>query len=353
MDSSRIDKHCQVTVGEPHNPKSPKYVEVYAHRGVRSYSPENTIPSFATALVVGADWLDIDIGMTADGVIVASHDPWLNPDIVSKNGAFWALSKGDFIAAHSGNFHEAVDPYLLYKLSLKEVKQFEVGIINLKSAYSHYFPDQLHVPGTAIPTLQEVIDFASRITNNQINYQIEIKNEVTQPDWTASPKELASAVYTILKSNDLIGKVEVQSFDWNCLFELQKIDKKMKTAYLFGAMERSRMRHPDPIEAGLLSRGKLLKEYNHSFPQMIKSLGGSCYEPEDITLTKEELDEAHQLGLKVVVWTWPENTGRVFDSKLVRKLIDWGVDGIITDDPGQLISLLAARGMRVPASYRL
>ena len=96
----------------------------------------------------------------------------------------------------------------------------------------------------------------------------------------------------------------------------------------------------------------LIKDHGNSIPQMVKDLGGTCWEPEDTQLTKETLDEAHRLGLKVVVWTWPEHSGTTFDVALVSKLIDWGVDGIITDDPGMLISMLAARGYPLPAVYR-
>ena len=84
---------------------------------------------------------------------------------------------------------------------------------------------------------------------------------------------------------------------------------------------------------------------------MIKDLGGACWEPEDVELTKATLDEAHSLGLKVVVWTWPEHSGTVFNTELVSTLISWGVDGIITDDPGKLISMLAARNYAIPARY--
>jgi glycerophosphoryl diester phosphodiesterase len=96
----------------------------------------------------------------------------------------------------------------------------------------------------------------------------------------------------------------------------------------------------------------LVKDHGNSIPQMVKDMGGTCWEPEDVELTKETLDEAHRLGLKVVVWTWPEHSGTTFDVALVSKLIDWGVDGIITDDPGRLISMLAARGYALPVTYR-
>ena len=91
-----------------------------------------------------------------------------------------------------------------------------------------------------------------------------------------------------------------------------------------------------------MDRGKLLKDYGGSIPSMVKALGGFAWDPEDAELTREALDKAHLLGLKVVVWSWPEKLGTAFDAQLVAKMIDWGVDGIITDDPGRLISMLAA-----------
>jgi glycerophosphoryl diester phosphodiesterase len=84
---------------------------------------------------------------------------------------------------------------------------------------------------------------------------------------------------------------------------------------------------------------------------MVKALGGFAWEPEDAELTEASLAEAHRLGLKVVVWSWPEKLGTAFDSRMVEKMINWGVDGIITDDPGRLISMLAIRGKRVPVRY--
>ena len=84
---------------------------------------------------------------------------------------------------------------------------------------------------------------------------------------------------------------------------------------------------------------------------MVKDMGGTCREPEDVGLTRARLDEAHALGLKVVVWTWPEHSRTTFNVALGSQLIDWGVDGIITDDPGMLISMLAARNYQLPVRY--
>lgn len=331
-----------------------KYIEVYAHRGARSFSPENTLPAYKTALAIGIDWIDIDIGISKDGIIVVSHDIWLNPNILCKNGKFWAEDKQEFyhsILNAPGGINRNIQPYLIKNLTLEEIKQYDAGRLNPTSRYAKYFPDQYPLDGIKMPTLHEVTDYVDELTNRQVGFQIEIKYDPAHPDWTVSPQDYAAQLYEFLCKNNLIDRVEIQSFAWQCLFELQKIDKNIKTAYLVTDDDIKRMHDPDPAAAGQWSGGRLLKDYNNSLPEMIKALGGSCYEPEDMALTKPDLDKAHSLGLKVVVWTWPENSGQTFNSVLIDKLISWGVDGIITDDPARLTAMLAARGLPTPKNY--
>lgn len=343
-----------IQAGIPHDLTQAKFVEVYAHRGARSFSPENTLPAYKTGLAVGTNWVDMDIGITKDGIILIDHDIWLNPDILRKDGKFWANSKQEFYAqleSASGGIDKNIQPYLVKNLTLNQLQQYDAGMLNPTSPYAKYFPEQYAVNGTTMPTLQEVVNYVNQVTDKQVNFQIEIKNDPTHPEWTVSPKEFAKKVNDFLVKNDLVNRAEIQSFDWEPLYQLHKLNPKVKLAFLLGHDDVERMQSNDHKQAGLWSGGKLVKNYNNSLPQMVKALGGACYEPEDVSLTKEDLDEAHKLGLKVVVWTWPEHSGKAFDPAVAAKLIDWGVDGIITDDPAQLNSMLAARGLTVPKTY--
>lgn len=314
-------------------------LQVYAHRGARSFAPENTIPGYATGLAIGTDWVDMDVVMTRDGEVLVSHDIRLNPDIVrDASGAF------------------VTDRKLVKDLTLAEVQAYDVGRMDLASAYSKFFPEQLGMDGVHMPTLREVIRFVKGKTAGKVGFQIEFKTDPEHPDWTYTPAEFAAALYRILLDEGIVETSEIQSFDWRCLYELQKLDARVRTAYLTEWDNEpgtpNSFFDPDPAKAGLWTGGVLVKDHGNSIPQMVKDMGGACWEPEDVELTKEILDEAHRLGLKVVVWTWPEHSGKVFDAALVSRLIDWGVDGIITDDPGQLVSMLAARGYALPATYR-
>jgi glycerophosphoryl diester phosphodiesterase len=333
-----------------------RQVEVYAHRGARAFSPENTIPSFQTALRLGADWVDMDVVLTKENEVLVCHDPVLNPDITrDEHGAFLAPSREALAKRPPAERLEYDRKFAVRGLTLEELARFGVGRLNPDSAYARFFPDQFPVDGTRMPTLREVVRLAEQATGKKIKFQIEMKTDPSRPDYSPPPEAFAAAVYKVLKEEGIIDRVEVHAFDFRCLYELQKLDPHVKTAYL-----TSRDNEPggadsffasDPKTAGLWTGGKLVKDYSGSIPAMVKALGGYAWDPEDAELTKESLDEAHHLGLKVVVWSWPEKLGTAFDAKLTARMIDWGVDGIITDDPARLNSMLAARGLPVPARY--
>ena len=333
-------------------------IEVYSHRGGRSFNPENTLPAYRAALRLGTDWLDMDVVLTKDGEVLVSHDPVLNPDIARDGeGRFLALSREDLKAEPQSQQDDYARKYVAKNLTLSELKRFDVGRLNPDSAYAKLFPDQLPLDGTRMPTLREVVRWADRITRRKVGFQIEMKTDPAHPEFSADPKTLAAALDRILKEEGVLDRAEIQAFDFRCLQELRKLDPRARGAYL-----TSRENEPggsdsffaaDARQAGLWTGGKLVKDYGGSIPRMVKELGGFAWEPEDAELTRAALDEAHALGLKVVVWTWPEKLGTSFDGPMVDRLIGWGVDGIITDDPGRLMSMLAARGLRVPPRYEL
>jgi glycerophosphoryl diester phosphodiesterase len=333
-----------------------RHVEVYAHRGVRAFAPENTLAGYKTALRIGADWIDMDVVLTKEGEVLLSHDLVLNPDITrDERGKFLAQSR-DALAKYSpAERSEYERKYAVKNLTLQELRRFDVGRLNPDSAYARFFPEQVPVDGSRMPTLREVVRSTERMARKKIHFQIEMKTEPARPDYSPPPEAFAAAVYKVLKEEGILERVEVHAFDFRCLDGLQKLNKRVKTAYLTSRDNEKggadSFYNSDPQVAGLWTGGKLLKDSGGSIPAMVKALGGMAWDPEDAELTKESLGEAHRLGLKVVVWSWPEKLGTAFNAELTAKMIDWGVDGIITDDPGRLISMLAARGLSVPERY--
>ncbi|MGD4176500.1 glycerophosphodiester phosphodiesterase family protein, partial [Xanthomonas citri pv. citri] len=110
--------------------------DLEAHRGGRALLPENTLPAFASALTIGVDTLELDVGITADGEVIVSHERGLNPDLArDRNGAYIAPTGTPFV-----------------KLRLEDVRTYDVGQIRPDSSYARQFPDQRAMPGTRIPT---------------------------------------------------------------------------------------------------------------------------------------------------------------------------------------------------------
>ncbi|MBS1962504.1 MAG: hypothetical protein JST04_09825 [Bdellovibrionales bacterium] len=339
-------------------PKKPaeKGVQVYAHRGFRSFAPENTMPAYEAMMRVGADWADMDVVFTKDGEVLVSHDPVLNPDIVrDANGHFLAKNKETVMNGPKEEMAAYIQKYSMKNLTLAELRKFDVGRLNPESAYAKFFPEQVGRDGIHMPTLKEVIQYVKKASGGKMGFQIEMKTDPTHPEFSADPEKFAEALAKILKSENVVDKAEIQAFDFACLYALNKIDKKFKTAYLtsrdneIGGVDD--FLHSDKKIATAWTGGKSLKDFDGSIPKMVKAMGGFAWEPEDFELTQKTLKEAHDLGLKVVVWSWPEKLGQAFDPKMVEKMIDWKVDGIITDDPGRLNSMLAARGMRTPPNF--
>ena len=307
-------------------------IQIYAHRAGRGLMPEQTMPAYVGALRLGVDYVDMDVGMTRDGVLVITHDLTLNSDLTRDQNGKWIKERVP-----------------IKKLTLQELQKYDVGRLKPDTKYASYFPCQMPIDYTPIPTLKEIVRFVKKIAGDKVGFQIEIKNDPTQPELTASPKKFAAALYKLMKEEKIINRTEIQAFDWCCLIELNKLDKNVKTAYL----SDNTTVVLDDTEKGTWTAGFLPKDYGYSLPKMVKHLGGYCWEPFEMGLTKIALDEAHKLGLKVVVWGWPEQEGTEFNYKQVEKLIDWGVDGIITDRPDILRGILAARGFNLPNGFEI
>lgn len=333
-----------------------KAPEIYPHRGVRAFLPENTLPGYAAALRLGTEWVDMDVVLSKDGVLMVSHDPLMNPDIIrDQNGQYIYQSKEALSQASTAEMSRFVEQYAVKNLTQAQLQEFDVGRINPTSRYAKLFPDQMPVDGLHMPTLIDVIHYVKSHADKNVKFQIEIKTDPTHPEFSADPVQISDALYKVLRDENLIDTAEIQAFDFRCLYELQKLDKRVRTAYLTSRdNERGGVDDffsTDKQVSGRWSGGVLIKDHKNSIPQMIKDLGGFAWEPEDAELTKENLDEAHRLGLKVVVWTWPEPLGTNFSYPLMEKMIAWGVDGIITDDPARLMSMLAARGINLPHRF--
>ena len=293
-------------------------IEIQGHRGARGLLPENTIPAFERAIELGVDVLELDLGMTRDGVPVVHHDRALDPDRTRDAAGAWLAPPGPF----------------LNTLDLAASSEFDIGRAAPGSKIAKRFPEQVPRDGARIPTLAEVLALGRRPGAGALRFNIETKVTPLAPEESAGPDEFARAVVAVLRSEEMIARANLQSFDWRVLAAARKLAPDLSTVCLTAEQRwidnvlRGRP-GPSPWTAGLD-----IEAFEGSVPRMVEAAGCDVWSPYYRELTEAALTEAHALGLRVVVWTVNE-----VDEMLA--LARLGVDGIITDYPDRAVEALA------------
>jgi len=254
-------------------------VQVHGHRGARAVRPENTIPAFEYAIEAGADVLELDLAVTRDDVLVASHDPVL-PE---------ALCQGPPGATR-----------VIRGMTLAALRRWDCG-----SLPNPAFPRQQTVPGTRVPTLDEVLDLAPR---GRFHFNIETKIFPDKPELTPSPEEFARLLVEAVRRRGLESRVIIQSFDFRTLHAAAAMAPEIRRAALYSGPPRD-------------------------FAAIARQARATLVSPHYSLVTPAAVRAAHEAGFPVVPWT--ANTPADWD-----RLVAAGVDGIITDDPAALIAHL-------------
>lgn len=293
--------------------------DLQGHRGARGLAPENTLPAFERALDLGVTTLELDVGLTADGVVVVSHDPALNPAITRDASGRWLSVPGP----------------LLKSLTAAQLQAYDVGRIAPESPYARTFATQQPRDGTRIPALAEVFALV-RGRGAPVRFNIETKLSPRQPDDTASVEAMTDALLAAIRAAGVADRVTIQSFDWRTLQRVQQLQPGLPTSYLTIQTANTNNVNDPAWTAGLL-----LSDHGGSVPRLVKAAGGAAWAPNGGALTDALVREAQALGLKVTPWT-------INAPSDMERLLSWGVDGIITDYPDRLREVMQRRGMPLP-----
>jgi glycerophosphoryl diester phosphodiesterase len=294
--------------------------DLQAHRGGRALAPENTLAAFTNAMEMGVDTLELDIGLTADGVVVISHDTVLNPDHTRDASGAFLKAKGPAIRS----------------LTLPQLQTYDVGRIDPASNYGRQFAKQLVSDGERVPTLAALFERVRERGAAQIRFNIETKLDPTRPDETASPEEMVRALLAEIDKAGVAQRVTVQSFDWRSLALVGQWAPQMQRAYLTSSRT---------LKDSRWTSGLRLEDFG-SVPRLVKAAAGESkaavtWSPSFNDLTAAQVKEAQALGFGVVPWTVNQRAD-------MAKLIGWKVDGIITDDPAVLRDVMHERGLALP-----
>lgn len=262
--------------------------QIHGHRGARGLAPENTLAAFYEGAKYKADYLELDVVITKDNYVLVSHEPWLRAEICE-------------------NVKGSPKDNNIFNMTLAEVLQYDCG-----SKFVSKFPEQKKVKSYK-PLLSEVID--SLIIYCEKNYlktpkiNVEIKCHKSKDGaFQPSPKTFAQLVYNVLKEKNMLKNVMIQSFDLRVLQEFRQIDST-------------------------IPQGLLIANFK-SVKQNVKSLGytPTWYNPYFKLVNKKNIQTVHSMGMVIVPWT-------VNKEKDMKKLKQWGVDGVITDYPNLALPL--------------
>jgi len=293
--------------------------DLQGHRGARGLAPENTLAGFKIALETGVTTLETDLAITRDDQVVISHDPQLNPDLTRGPDGQWLATPGPVIRT----------------LTLDQLKRYDIGRLNPASKYGQQWPEQKPVDGQRFPTLTEFFALAG----SKVRFNIEIKTDPNKPDLTVDPTRFAILAADAIRKGGAADRSTIQSFDWRGLLAVKKHAPEIATGCLtiesnnFDTVQRASGR-PSPWLGGLD-----LAAHGGSVPRLAKAAGCATWSPFWRNVTADAVKEAQALGLKVVPWT-------VNAPAEMARLIDLGVDGLITDYPDRALPILAAKGLK-------
>ena len=268
-------------------------IDFQGHRGCRGILPENSIPGFIKALEFPIKTLEMDAAVSKDGKIIISHDPWFNPDIciAPQNLAIDDLSKA-----------------YIKDYTYEEIKQFDCG-----SKGNPRFTDQqslkVHKPSLA-DVVTAVNEYCEQNQRDLPYYNIEIKSSPEWDDKTVSVQTFAEVMIKEIIELGIKDKACIQSFDIRALKASREIDSTITLAYLIGNAGKPQI---------------LLEELGFT-PEI--------YSPYYKLVDQELVDFCKEQGMQLIPWT-VNTVGEMVD------LIQLGVDGIITDYPNMIQTVLA------------
>ena len=284
-------------------------LDLQGHRGARGLAPENSLASFEVALKHGVTTLELDIAITRDGVLVVHHDLTLNPDIMRD-------AQGRWLDMPSAPIHT---------LTWAELQTFDVGRLKPGSRYASNYPDQQPIDGTRIPRLSDLFDLVRRGGHDQVRFAIETKINPLLPESTLAPEPFAAAVVAEIRKAGMQQRSQILSFDWRSLAHVQRVAPEIATVYLTAQQRWLDNIGADRNETSAWTAGLRYSDHG-SVPKMIKAAGGKFWSVYFGDLSAAKVHEAQALGLKVLTWT-------VNDAATMHRMLDLGIDGLITDRP--------------------
>ncbi len=249
---------------------------VFAHRGGGGVFPENTLLAFEDSAKLGVDFLELDVHSTKDGTLVVMHDGSIDRTTDGRGKV------SDF--------------------TLAELKKFDAGYL-FTNDNNATFP--FRGKGITIPTLQEIFDAFP-----QMKFNIEPKQ--------ATPS-IITPLCEMIRQHKMTDRIIVGSFRQTAIDEFRAACPEVATS-------------ASPAEVSeflAMQKTGIADSYSPPFQALQVPANASFLN----VVNKDFVTAAHNQNIQVHVWT-------INDEDEMKKLIDFGVDGIMTDYPDKLLKIV-------------
>jgi glycerophosphoryl diester phosphodiesterase len=298
--------------------------DLQSHRGGRGEWTEESLAAFANSLALGVTTLELDTHLTEDGKVIVWHDDTIQ-----------AAKCIDTAPATAG---DPEFPYVgdrVAELSLAQVQTLNCGYTQLAG-----YPEQEVVEGNRIAELRDVYHLVEAAGAEKVRFNVETKVESSQVGG-AGMESLTRAVVAEIQASGMADRTTLQSFDWSSLNLTKELAPELPLVALSSGDTWMGVGQPG---ASRNLGGIDIDDYDGSLPKAAAAQGYDVVSPTFRSVTPGMIAEAHELGLPVIPWT-------VNTTADMERLMDLGVDGIITDYPTRLRTLLEERGLKLPKAY--
>lgn len=268
---------------------------VIAHRGASGFAPENTLAAFKLALALGAEGVELDVQLSADGHPVVIHDARVNRT-TNGAGAVSGLTLEELQSLDAGSWFER---RLTRRPRLRTVtRRISVQAGTPFQTFSH----------EPVPTLEAVLSLLAAARLERI--YVELKGS------PANRQALLEAVLSLVSTLRVERSVTLLSFDHAIVRSAKEISGVIRTAATFPARGRR-----------LISTRSIIRAADEAGVDEVALHFG--------LVTRRAVETFHERGLSVSVWT--------ANSKLaMRRLVACGVDSIMTNFPNRLREILVS-----------
>lgn len=322
------------------DPGPTREFDLQAHRGGMGLRPESTLGSFGNGMQIGVSTLELDVQITEDGAAVVTHDRRVSPRPCQDTAPAFP---GDPEFPYVGRYVKT--------LSLEQIKTLDCGTRRTTDPNDPYVKTIEMVPGSKMPTLREVFDLVKRYGADDVMLNVETKVEAGAPEETAPREQFVQVTAREVRRAGFLERVTIQSFDWGSLMRMREVEPRLPIVALT---------NKDFLQCGQPGASPWLggidaDDHDCDLVRAADSFGADAISPvhgspQNGKVTDQNyvpyvnrtmVNDAHDAGMKVIPWT-------VNDRTTMEKLIDDGVDGLITDYPNVLRQTLSDYGFDLP-----